>query len=223
MAHISPIRAGAREPRRQPLPRPTGPISPPHLVSLGGLDTLPDDDTLMARVAAGNAHACAVLVDRHLQRVVNLATRVLGDRVEAEDVAQDAFVRVWTKADSWQPGRARLTTWLHRVTVNLCIDRQRRKRGVALDAIPEPVDPTRATPTIIAERQTAERVQQAIAELPERQRIAILLCHTEGHSNIEAAEILEVSVEAVESLLARGRRALRNMLADEKSELLESS
>lgn len=180
------------------------------------------DDDLLARLAQGEQAVCALLVERHLSRVVSLATRILGEQAEAEDVAQDAFLRLWRHAPSWQPGRAKLSTWLHRVTVNLCIDRKRRKPAVALDSIPEPPSRVPGAASLIAQQQTAKRVQAAIATLPERQRIAILLCHYEGYSNPDTAEMLDTTVEAVESLLARGRRALKQALMSEISELLES-
>lgn len=180
------------------------------------------DDELLARLANGEQQVCALLVERHLRRVVSLATRILGEQAEAEDVAQDAFLRLWRHAPSWQPGRAKLSTWLHRVTVNLCIDRKRKKPAVALDSIPEPPSEIPGAASLIAQQQTAKRVQAAIAALPERQRIAILLCHYEGYSNLDTAEMLDTTVEAVESLLARGRRALKQALMGEISELLES-
>lgn len=179
------------------------------------------DDELLARLAGGEQSVCGLLVERHLTRVLGLATRILGDQAEAEDVAQDAFLRLWRHAQAWQPGRAKLSTWLHRVTVNLCIDRKRKKSAIALDSIPEPPSKAPGAASLIAQQQTAKRVQAAIAKLPERQRIAILLCHYEGYSNGDTANMLDTTVEAVESLLARGRRALKQALKDEISELLE--
>src|SRR5690606_18087537 len=85
------------------------------------------DLALLGRIAAGDGPACAVLVDRHLGRVVALAWRMLGSRADAEDVAQEVFLRAWQRAASWRPeGGARFSTWLHRVAVNLCLDRLRR-------------------------------------------------------------------------------------------------
>jgi RNA polymerase sigma-70 factor (ECF subfamily) len=87
------------------------------------------DEELMLRVARGDRDACRLLVERHLRRVVAFAARVLASPSEAEDVAQEAFARVWTGAASWRPGVARFTTWLHRVVLNLCLDRPARGRG----------------------------------------------------------------------------------------------
>jgi RNA polymerase sigma-70 factor (ECF subfamily) len=106
------------------------------------------------------------------------------------------------------------------VTLNLCYDRLRRRREIAIEKMPEQSDPA---PSVIEQRhraQTAQRVQAELAKLPDRQRAAIVLCHHEGLSNIEAAHALQVSVEALESLLARGRRALKAALSAEARELL---
>lgn len=173
-----------------------------------------DDDRLMARVAGGDRAAYAALVDWHLDRVLAVAQRVLGSRSDAEDVAQEVFLRVWTRAAEWQPGRARLSTWLYRVTVNLCIDRQRRRpahREIE-DAVELP-DPAAGAEEALAARQRQLLVEQAVAELPERQRSAVALCYTAGLSNTAAAEALGVSVGALESLLVRAKRALRARLA----------
>ena len=166
---------------------------------------------LMLRIAAGDREAFRWLLERHLGRIVAFAARTLGDRTGAEDVAQEAFLRLWTHASRWQP-TARLSTWLHRVALNLCLDRLGRGREVALDDIAEPTDPG---PTLVTRMQACDigrHVNAALAQLPAQQRAAIALCHYQGLRNTEAAEVLGVSVEALESLLARGRRALRARL-----------
>lgn len=171
------------------------------------------DSALMQRVAAGDHRAYAILVDRHLRHAVNMAWRVLFDRADAEEVAQEAFLRVWQHAHRWQPdGGASFRTWLNRVVVNLCIDRKRRPGMAALDEQPEPVDP-QATPfEARLASETGHHVAAALARLPERQRAAIALCYWEGESNIAAAEALGISVGALESLLIRAKRSLRDEL-----------
>ena len=177
----------------------------------------------MSRVAQGDQVACRQLVERHLGPILAFASRILGDRVAAEDVAQEVFSRLWTHAKRWQPGPARLTTWLHRIALNLCLDQLGRKREEALDDIPEPTDPSKDATTRMEERDVQEHVAAALRSLPDSQRAAITLCHYQGFRNIEAAEALGVSVDALESLLARGRRTLRERLRAVAPELLGES
>lgn len=180
------------------------------------------DDELVAAVAGGDESACRLLMARHLPRMVALGRRMLGNHADAEDVAQEVFLRVWTHADRWQPGKAQFGTWLHRVATNLCLDRIRKNRGGTedIDAIPEPASEEPGPDRQLEQNQLAARVEAALQHLPERQRAAMALSHYQGLSNTETAEILEVSVEAVESLLSRARRQLRAELATEKDELL---
>ena len=171
----------------------------------------PDQD-LIARVAKGDPAAVRAMVARKLPRLLGVATRMLGDRGEAEDVAQEVFLRLWRQAGRWRPGAALFDTWLHRVTLNLCYDRLRRRREITSDAVPERADPAmRADQTMIDQARDA-RLAAAIAGLPERQRAALVLQYYEGLSNIEAAAAMEIGVEALESLLSRARRTLRDRL-----------
>lgn len=183
------------------------------------------DEALMAAIATGDQLAFARLVDRHLARTVGLATRLMGSRTEGEDIAQDAFLRVWSHAARWRPigggGNARFTTWLYRIVVNLAIDRKRRPSMGAIDDIDEPTDEADDGFKRIHRQQVSDAVTTAMARLPERQRIALTLCFFEGMSNIEAGQIMSLSVGAVESLLVRARRTLRQELADVYGELSE--
>jgi RNA polymerase sigma-70 factor (ECF subfamily) len=175
------------------------------------------DDELM-RLAGGGDHAAfAKLVERHMGRAGNVAARVVGSKAEAEDVMQEAFLRVWLKAAQWQPaasGGAQFSTWFYRVVMNLSIDRTRRPAPAPIEAAGEIADAKPDGFATLAANETQRRVAEAVAKLPERQRAALALCHYEGLSNIEAAAILELSVGAVESLLVRARRNLREALAD---------
>jgi RNA polymerase sigma-70 factor (ECF subfamily) len=170
------------------------------------------DDLLMARVARGDHAACRVLVERHLGRILAFAARTLGDPAAAEDIAQEVFTRLWIHAGRWQPGGARLTTWLHRIALNLCLDHSSRRRGETLVDMSDAVDPTHDAARDAEERDLQQHVTAALQSLPAAQRAAITLCHYQGFRNAEAAEILGVSTDAVESLLARGRRTLRRRL-----------
>lgn len=176
-----------------------------------------DDAILLARFAAGDQSAARALTGQLLPGALRQAWRILGDRTEAEDVAQDAMLRLWRQAGEWRAGEARVSTWLYRVVHNLCIDRIRRRRpSVAVEDAPEPVDQEPSVLTRIARSETGRAVASAIAELPDRQRQAVVLRHFEGWSNPQIGEALECSVEAVESLLARARRALAEKLSDER-------
>lgn len=154
------------------------------------------------------------MVARKLPRMLDLAHRMLGDPVEAEDVAQEAMLRAWTQAPRWTPGQARFDTWLHRVALNLCYDRLRRRREIPTEAPPDRPDEGPAPDRGLMAAELGARVDAALKRLPERQREAIVLCHYQELTNIEAASLTGVSVEALESLLSRGRRALRQSLAD---------
>lgn len=177
------------------------------------MDDRDPDTTLIERVGRGEPAATRMLVAAKLPRVLSLATRMLRDTGEAEDVAQEAFVRVWRNAGAWQPGRARFDTWLHTVVLNLCRDRLRRRREVTSDAVPDTADPTPDAEAGLIEAERSSAVASAIAALPERQREAILLVHYQDMFGADAASVLNISVEALESLLARGRRSLRARLA----------
>lgn len=176
----------------------------------------PDPDAaLIARVGEGDAGAVRQLVALKLPRLLALATRLLGDRVEAEDVAQETFTRAWRQAAQWRPGAALFDTWLHTVALNLCRDRLRHKRERASGTVPDQVDPSPTADGLLDEEERSRAVAAAIAALPERQREAILLVHYQDLGNVAAAEVMEISVEALESLLARGRRTLRHHFAQE--------
>jgi RNA polymerase sigma-70 factor (ECF subfamily) len=178
------------------------------------------DLELVRQVGAGDQRACAALVDRHLPKVLGLAGRLLGNRADAEEVAQEVFLRVWRHAGEWRPGGAKFSTWLHRVTFNLCHDRLRRRRETTLDAIGDPPSGEPPPGTELQRAAVTARVEAALAQLPDRQREAILLCHYQELGNIEAAEAMEISVSALESLLARGRRRLKELLAGELGDLM---
>ncbi len=178
------------------------------------------DETLLVLFGLGDREAARILTARLTPRAFRVALRMLGgDRAEAEDIAQEAMLRLWRQAADWRQGEARVTTWLYRVTMNLATDRLRMRRGVALDQIAEPED---GHPSVLAQMIAADRVaalDQALAALPERQRQAVVLRHIEGLSNPEIAVILGVGVEAVESLTSRGKRLLAAVLAGRKEEL----
>jgi RNA polymerase sigma factor (sigma-70 family) len=175
----------------------------------------------MSRVAAGDAQAFRALAGMHLKPVLNYCSRLLHDPAEAEEVTQEVMLRAWQRAGEYEP-KARLTTWLHRIAHNLAIDALRRRRGAAAEWDDETMaaPDSQAPGNLLEQHDTALRVQAALELIPARQKQALILCHEQGLSNPEIAEVLGVGVAAIESLLARGRRALREHLAPavEKSE-----
>lgn len=181
------------------------------------------DEVLMVLYANGDRHAALALTQRVTPRVTAYAARLLsGDRAEAEDVAQETLLRLWRIAPEWRQGETKVTTWAYRVATNLCIDRQRsrgRKRQVALDDAPEVADGSVGAEGRLQEAGRMAALEAALAELPDRQRQAVVLRHLEGMTNPEIAAIMEIGVEAVESLTARGKRALSAILAGRKAEL----
>ncbi|HEY3592442.1 MAG TPA: RNA polymerase sigma factor [Polyangiaceae bacterium] len=177
------------------------------------MSTIPAEIELMRRTAQGDAAAFRILSDLHLSKIMNFAYRLLHDRAEAEDVAQETFLRLWKDASRYE-GKAKVTTWLHRITHNLCVDRLRARRekpsSDTIDEVRTSIEPG----GLLDRKERATAVDRALSTLPERQRAAIALVHYQGLGNQEAAEVLGVGVEAVESLLSRGRRALRVALLD---------
>lgn len=179
----------------------------------------PDED-LVRQIGAGDKRAAAELMRRHLPKMVALASRMLGDRAEGEDVAQEVFLRVWKHAERWEPGRAKFETWMHRVAMNLCLDRLRKAGRNAGEVPAEMPDRAASATKPLEDHQRRERVRDALGQLPDQQRAAIVLCYFQDQSNQDAAEVLGISVDALESRLARGRRGLKALLANERADLL---
>ena len=179
------------------------------------------DAALLVAFGRGDMSAAQALTARLGPRVLGFATRMLkGDRAEAEDVTQEAMLRLWKIAPEWEDGQAQVSTWVFRVASNLCLDRLRKSgRSAPLDEAGEPED---SAPSALAGLETAQRqtaLDQALADLPERQRQAVVLRHIEGMANPEIANVMDISTEAVESLTARGKRALAAILRPQREEL----
>lgn len=180
------------------------------------------DEALLARYAAGDPAAARALTLRLVPRALGYAARLLGDGAEAEDVAQEAMLRLWRAAPGWRAGEAQVSTWLYRVVTNLCMDRMRARRrrpAEALDTAPEVADGARGAEAGLIEADRMAALQRALDALPERQRQAVVLRHIEGLANPEIAAVMDIGVEAVESLTARGKRALAAILAGRRGEL----
>jgi len=171
----------------------------------------PDVDLVRA-VAEGDGDAFRLLVEKHLDAIHAYLYRMTGSRADAEDLAQDTFLRVWRKSSTFEPDRVKVTTWLHTIAHNLCIDAFRKNRIThGEDGLPE-MDETADPERHASGGELVLLVERAITALPANQRSAILLCQVQGFSNAQAARILEVNVRALESLLARARRTLRETL-----------
>ncbi len=177
-----------------------------------------DDAALLARFAQGDRHAALVLTDRLAPRLLRFASRMLSDRSEAEDVTQETMLRLWRIAPDWQSGNAAPSTWAFRVAANLCTDRLRRRRPSVAE-MPDVPDGALGADARLMKDARAAALETALAQLPERQRQAVILRHLEGLTNPEIAAILMVGVEAVESLTARGKRNLTAILSGAKEEL----
>ncbi|MEL7258157.1 MAG: RNA polymerase sigma factor [Pseudomonadota bacterium] len=178
------------------------------------------DEALLVLFANGDKGAAETLTLRLTPKIMGHAYRLLGQRAEAEDVTQETMLRLWQQASKWRQGEAQVTTWLYRVVANLCTDRlRRRNRSAPLEAAGDPVDDRAGAAQNLQEAARAQALQVALDALPDRQRQAVVLRHIEELGNPEIAEIMQISVEAVESLVARGKRALSANLRDQSEEL----
>lgn len=184
-------------------------------------DTLAEltDETLLVLYANGDPDAARLLMQRLLPRVLGYASRLLADRAEAEDVAQETMLRLWRIAPEWRTGEAQVSTWAYRVATNLCTDRLRgrgRRPNVTLDDAPELADGGAGAEAGLIEADRMAALSAALASLPDRQRQAVVLRHIEGLTNPEIAAVMDIGIEAVESLTARGKRALAAALAGQR-------
>ena len=171
------------------------------------------DTDLMEQVGQGCVRSFALLVERHSPSVRRVALRMLGDPAEAEDVLQECFTRLWQQAPGWQSHSAGAGGWLFRIAANLCVDRHRRSRRLVPGAPPERADDGLLPDSVIALREVSLEVRAALADLPRRHREALVLCYFDGLSNLAAARALDLNIKALESLLFRARRRLREILA----------
>lgn len=176
------------------------------------------EETLLGKIAKGDNKAFEQLLAKALPRVQAIAWRIVKSQAEAEDIAQETFLRLWTQAPTL--GDVPVEPWLYRVASNLAIDRYRRKKPELMDVLPEHADGAADAEERLRGAQLSSEVDAAIAQLPERQRLAVILVHFEQVSQKVAAETLGISVDALESLLARARRSLKEMLKSRHADML---
>ena len=177
------------------------------------------DNALLVAYANGTQEAARVLTERLTAKVFAQAYHMLRNRADAEDVTQEAFVRLWRIAPEWKQDQAQVTTWLYRVVANLCTDRLRKMRMAALDEAREPADPNPSAGRRLQEQTRVDALYRALDDLPDRQRQAVSMRHLDGLANPEIASEMQLSVEAVESLIARGKQKLKALLKNRKSAL----
>lgn len=172
-----------------------------------------DDQELLALIQDGSHRAFAELVERHTERFYRLAYRYVQNKETAEDVVQDAFLRLWENPSSWRPDRSsKFTTWFYRIVVNLCLDWQKKKRPLPLDEAVPLVDERESADEMMIRIQEQKLLEREIAALPDRQRTALNLCFDEGLTNQEAAEVMGVNLKALQSLIMRAKITLRQRL-----------
>ena len=170
------------------------------------------DEQLMVRITRNDQEAFACLLRRHLDSIHGYLTRFTGSPADADDLAQETFLRVWQKAHTFKPGRVKFTTWLHRIAHNLSVDEFRKRRAADDTELAQLPDERSDQFLHHANRETHANLTRSIGTLPEAQRCALMLCQVQGFSNQDAAVVLDVSLHALESLLARARRTLKAAL-----------
>ncbi|WP_414462872.1 sigma-70 family RNA polymerase sigma factor [Hyphomicrobium sp. DY-1] len=182
-----------------------------------------DEAMLVAAVGRGDGDAFRLLMARHLGSIVSVARRMLRDDAEAEDLAQEAFLRLWRSSGTLEIGPVGIRPWLRRVVSNLCLDRVRGQGRVSVvEELPEVPEPAKQLAGLESQ-DTQRRVEAAMQKLPDRQRLALTLFHFEGLSQIEIGQVMGVSDEAIESLLSRARRQLKTELKSEWESLRNDS
>ena len=177
------------------------------------------DAELLAASGSRNQQAFAELMARHYQAVYRVAWRLSAGHVDAEDVTQEAFLKLWNNPQQLRESGA-LKGWLMRVASNLVMDRYRQKPMQELDKAEHVVDHAATAPEAIDQAWVTRRMDAAIADLPERQKLALIYVHFEHMTNIVAAAVMDISVDALESLLARARRGLKIALANDGRQML---
>jgi RNA polymerase sigma-70 factor (ECF subfamily) len=181
------------------------------------------DEELMLAICKGEQSAYQTVVKEHLKPISHYAYRLLGNQKDTEDITQETFLKLWINAATWQPEKSKLTTWLHRITHNLCVDYLRKHSRVQTqdnfeEHLVDSSEETNDRNVDFTQRdlcRDSEKIRildSALNQLPESQRSAIMLCTVQNFSNKEAAVIMDISVKALESIIARGKRTLKSII-----------
>jgi len=178
-----------------------------------------EDQELLIRLADNDQSAFRLLVERYSDRAYSIALRIVGSAADAEDVVQDTLLKVWMHRGQWQHGRAKFSTWLYRVITNRCIDIRRRPRTDDVDAIPEPADTQPDAVSAMQRNEVNNMLEVAMGQLPEQQRVAVILSYHEDMTNAEIAEVMDTTISAVESYLKRGRQHLKKLLRRKEGDI----
>jgi len=169
-----------------------------------------DDESLICQIQEGSHEAFAILVDRHSNRFYRIAYRFVSSKDDAEDIVQEAFLKIWKRPNLWDPGKGtKFTTWFYRVVINLCLDHRKKKKMINLPEDIEFADENPGADVLYDVHQKQAVIERFIQELPERQQMAVNLCFYEGLSNNEAAQIIGVKVKALQSLVMRAKTTLK--------------
>lgn len=172
-----------------------------------------DDEVLMRAIQAGDSNAYNSAVRQHIKPLSHYAFRMLGNSKDTEDIVQETLLRLWTHAQSWKPDKAGVSTWLHRIAHNLCIDYLRKDKSSISSELNEDLESEDRPAQATENEERLAALREALNDLPERQRSAIILSHYQGFSNKEIADVMDISVDALESILARARRGLKAQLS----------
>ncbi len=218
------------QPSRLEFVQKSGCAAPAVLLAVGGAATetaermqgrrpMDRDDELLDLIAGGNEGAFRELVERHVDRAYALALRILRNGADAEDVVQDTLLKIWSHRGTWQAGRAKFSTWLYRVVTNRCLDMRRRPKTEGMEEAPEMVDAQPDALTTLQRHETSDLLAQEMERLPDQQRVALILSYYDDLSNAQIAEVMDTTVQAVESLLKRGRQHLRRQLDGARADI----
>jgi len=180
----------------------------------------PDPDAdIISGLKAGDKTALSTLMERHMSVIYNQAYYMLGDQMAAEDITQTVFMKTWQNIGKWQMGQAKLLTWMRRVTTNACLDQLRKKKPIYSNVVPD-IQDTADTPFEALSRQNqSDIIKAALQKLSDKQRAAVTLSYYQGLSQREGAAVMDISEGAYESLLVRGRKALKTLLKKNMMEI----